>query len=105
MLTCASVSVLILWASEEAAGVLMGVREEGVTLECMAYSPEGSLRAWLSVRGVGVGGQEAEVAHLISFPPWWQMYPLLPQSPCVPEVRIASQANDSRLGASYRTGS
>lgn len=56
MLTRASVSVLILWASEEAAGVLMGVREEDVTLECVAYSPEGSLRAWLSVRGVGGAG-------------------------------------------------
>lgn len=49
---------MILWASEEAAGVLMGVREEGVTLECMAYSPEGSLRAWLSVRGVGGGRKQ-----------------------------------------------
>lgn len=56
MLTCASVTVLILWASEEAAGVLMGVREEGETLECMAYSPEGSPRAWLSV-GEGAGSR------------------------------------------------
>lgn len=53
MLLCVSTSILILWASEETAGVLMGGGRHDFGVYGLPVTPEGSHRAWPSVEGTG----------------------------------------------------